>query len=193
MQHFPRFDLYPHIWLFFTNMPAETTTCQMLDSYWDIKRLGQETDHTLRCKQSFCSNFWEKVGLSSNLSPSLHTPWAGCHVLYRPIWIKAEMNWRQSKGEGESKPWARGGGRERDVMDSRTVSLELAVWLAFSPVSLLGLIAWQDELGSGEKADKRTAVLAGCSAVMPQQGWGHTHTDTSWQRFFFFFFITVRS
>lgn len=61
------------------------------------------------------------------------------------------------------------GRRERNVMDSWTVSLEQAAWLAFSTVSLLRLMAQQDETGSGEKADKRAAVVAGCSAAMLQQ------------------------
>ncbi len=135
------------------------------------KRGEEEAEH----KPSFCPNYCVTVGLSSNLSPSLHTHPPSCHILYRPIWIKREMNWREREQTMEG---------ERDVMDSRTVCLQLVAWLAFSPVSLLRVIAWRDETGAGEKADKKAAVVAGCSAAMPQRDRGHKHTG--WQSGDFF-------
>ena len=55
------------------------------------------------------------VGLSSNLSPSLHTHPPSCHILYRPIWIKGGMNWRETERERE---------RERGVDTQREIERE---------------------------------------------------------------------
>ena len=89
----------------------------------------REEEEEAEYKPSFCPNYCVTVGLSSNLSPSLHTHPPSCHILYRPIWIKTGMNRRETEWE-----------RERERCDGLGDSM-LAAWLAFSPVSLLRVIA----------------------------------------------------
>lgn len=69
------------------------------------KKREEQAEHALRYKPTFCPNYCVTVGLSSNLSPPLHTHPPSCHILYRPIWLKGGMNWREKErcdGLGDS-------------------------------------------------------------------------------------------
>ena len=95
----------------------------------------REEEEEAEYKPSFCPNYCVTVGLSSNLSPSLHTHPPSCHILYRPIWIKTGMNRRETEWERETerkrenhrhteRKRERKREGERDVMDSGTVCLQ---------------------------------------------------------------------
>lgn len=92
-----------------------------------------------------------------------------------PHIVQANLDKGRHELEREGETWRyKERERERDVLDLGTVCLQLAAWLASSPVSLLWVIAWRDETAAGEKADKKAAAVAGCTAATPRQDRGHT-------------------
>ena len=113
----------------------------------------REEEEEAEYKPSFCPNYCVTVGLSSNLSPSLHTHPPSCHILYRPIWIKTGMNRRETEWERE---------REREMWWTRgQYACSLACILSCLIAQGDSMTRWT---GAGETADKRAAVVAGCSA-----------------------------